>query len=219
MRFDMPGQGDSPGEMVPFDQTAAHIAITVEMLVHATGIQNVVLWGLCDGASAALIYLQKTRDSRILGLVLLNPWIRSETSLARTHIKHYYRERIFEISFWRKFFQGKIGFKALHGFFDSLRKMRQPLYSAPASLQHSMAQGWSLHKGAILLLLSENDLTAQEFKEYTEKDSIWRETIQEKPAIQHILKKADHTCSQSEFHDEMVKHTCDFLNFIDTKNS
>jgi exosortase A-associated hydrolase 1 len=218
MRFDMPGLGDSPGEMVPFDQTAPHIAAAMETLVQATGTQKVILWGLCDGASAALIYMQKTRDSRVSGIVLLNPWIHSETSSARTYIKHYYLGRIFEISFWYKLLQGGIGLKALHGFFISLRKMMKPLHSEPASFQETMAHGWSLHEVSILLLLSENDLTAQEFKEYTEKDLIWKETIRKKPAVQHILKKADHTCSQLEFHKQMVQHTLEFLNFIDSKN-
>ena len=217
MRFDMPGLGDSPGEMVAFDQTELHISAAVDMLTSITGIKNVVLWGLCDGASAILLYLQKTRDSRISDLVLVNPWIRSETSLARTQIKHYYRGRILEISFWRKLLQGKVGFKALHDFFDSLRKMGKSLYSPPASLQNSMAQGWSSCQGSILLLLSENDLTSQEFKEYLKKDLVWRETIRKKPAIQHFLLKADHTCSQPEFHNQMVQHTQDFLNFVDAK--
>lgn len=215
MRFDLPGLGDSPGELVAFDQTDAHISAAVKVLASTTGLQNIILWGLCDGASAILLYLQKNQDHRISGLVLVNPWIRSETSLARAQIKHYYRGRILEISFWQKLLNGKVGLKATREFWSNLLKMGRSLQSPPASLQNAMAQGWSGCKGPILLLLSENDLTSQEFGEYLEKDSVWRETVQKKPAVRHTLLNADHTCSQSASHEMLVEHT---RNFLDSKN-
>ena len=215
MRFDLPGLGDSPGELVAFDQTDAHISAAVKMLASTTGLQNIILWGLCDGASAILLYLQKNQDCQVSGLVLVNPWIRSETSLARAQIKHYYRGRILEISFWQKLINGKVGLKAAREFWGNLLKMARSLKSPSVSLQNAMAQGWSGCRGPILLLLSENDITSQEFREYLEKDRVWHETVQKKPAVRHTLLNADHTCSQSASHRMLVEHT---RNFLDSKN-
>jgi hypothetical protein len=44
----------------------------------------------------------------IAGLVLLNPWVRSEVSLAQTHIKHYYGQRLLQGEFWRKLLSGRM---------------------------------------------------------------------------------------------------------------
>lgn len=218
LRFDMPGLGDSPGELVPFDQTAAHLSAAAQKLASTAGLQNVVLWGLCDGASAILLHLLKKQEEqkqRISGLVLVNPWIRSETSLARVQVKHYYRGRILEASFWQKLLKGKVGIKALHEFFGKVRKTGESLHSAPASLQNAMAQGWSSCNAPILLLLSENDLTGQEFQEYLQKDAVWKKAIEKKPPIHHLLEGADHTCSKSEFHEKLVQHTERFLELIE----
>ena len=215
LRFDMPGLGDSPGELVSFDQSDAHISAAVEVLASTTGLQNIVLWGLCDGASAILLYLQKRQENRISGLILVNPWIRSENSLARTQIKHYYRARILEISFWKKLLQGKVGFKALQEFFGNLRKTGKSLHSPPTSLQNSMAEGWLACKAPILLLISENDLTGQEFQEYLQKDAVWRSVTKKKPAFQYLLRGADHTCSKSEFHNSLLQQTEQFLSSLE----
>ena len=37
--------------------------------------------------------MQATRDPRVAGLALLNPWVRSDAGLARARVKHYYRQR------------------------------------------------------------------------------------------------------------------------------
>jgi hypothetical protein len=70
-------------------------------------VERVVLWGLCDAASAALDYWHSARDSRVAAMALLNPWVRSETTLAKAHIKHYYAQRIVSREFWSKLFAGR----------------------------------------------------------------------------------------------------------------
>ena len=94
LRFDVRGMGDSEGAQRPFDALTPDIAAAIAALQsQQPQVRRVVLWGLCDGASAALLYLHERPDPRVQGLVLLNPWVRSEASLARTHVKHYYRQR------------------------------------------------------------------------------------------------------------------------------
>lgn len=55
-----------------------HVAAAVEAMLRAAPVRHAVLWGLCDGASASLLYMQATQDPRMTGPALLNPWVRSE---------------------------------------------------------------------------------------------------------------------------------------------
>src|SRR2546425_234052 len=70
---------------------------------------EVVVWGLCDAASAALMHL--CRDARVTGLVLANPWVRSEAGLANVVLKHYYAKRLLEVELWRKLRSGQFVFR------------------------------------------------------------------------------------------------------------
>lgn len=195
LRFDLPGMGDSPGEPVPFENTALHIAAAVEAMLRATPVRHAVLWGLCDGASASLLYMQATQDPRVTGLALLNPWVRSEAGLARARVKHYYRQRILEPDFWRKLASGGVGLTALRGAWNNLRAMRHAV--APSlSFQERMAHAWQAFDGKILLILSERDLTAQEFVEYTATQPTWSHALQRPGVSRHDIASADHTFSQ-----------------------
>ena len=69
LRFDYRSMGDSPGETRDFLGVDADIAAAIDTLLAARpAIKRVVLWGLCDAASAALLYLEATRDPRVAGL-------------------------------------------------------------------------------------------------------------------------------------------------------
>jgi alpha-beta hydrolase superfamily lysophospholipase len=82
-RFDVRGMGDSEGAARSFESIERDIGAAVDCLQRRMpGTERVVLWGLCDGASAALLYWHTTQDVRVSGLSLLNPWVRSEASLA-----------------------------------------------------------------------------------------------------------------------------------------
>lgn len=197
LRFDLPGMGDSPGEPVPFDQTTTHIAAAVDTAAACDGVQRVVLWGLCDGASASLMYAMTTANPRLAGLALLNPWVRSDASLARTQVRHYYRQRLREPDFWRKLFNGAVGRQALRDLLANLRGMRRPAH-APPCFQDRMAVGWQGFPGALLLLLSEHDLTANEFVEYANTHPLWANWRRHPGLTQHTLANADHTCSSEQ---------------------
>lgn len=210
LRFDLPGMGDSPGASVPFEQTAPHIGAAIDATVHASGAHRIVLWGLCDGASASLLYLQARRDARVAGLVLLNPWVRSEAGLARTRVKHYYRQRLLEPAFWRKLWAGGVGLKALRDLGRNLRSMRR---KRPQSLsfQELMALAWQGFEGKTLLILSTRDVTAQEFAECLASDAPWRQAAQRPTVTRHDLQGADHTCSQPASQQEVEALTLRWL--------
>ena len=126
-RFDFRGMGDSTGTPRHFESVGEDIAAAISTFqTHCPAVKRVVLWGLCDAATAAMLYCQATGDKRIAGLCLANPWFRSESGLARTRVRHYYRERFLDVGFWRKLVGGQVGvWCALKEYVTNLKAGRQ----------------------------------------------------------------------------------------------
>jgi exosortase A-associated hydrolase 1 len=205
LRFDVRGMGDSPGGTpVSFEALDDDIAAAIDGLMqHGAGrIRRIVLWGLCDGASAALLYWQARRDPRVAGLVLLNPWVRSELSLARAQVKHYYLQRLREPAFWRKLLRGQVAAHAVSGLLRSAAKAWRGHGTAATAgaaqpFQQRMAQACAEFPGQQLLVLSGRDLTAQEFSEQAAMNALWARALQS-PRLQcQRLPQADHTFSDA----------------------
>lgn len=197
LRFDLPGMGDSPGDLPSFEDTAPHIAAAIDGFQQQhPGVEHVVLWGLCDGASASLLYVDATHDPRVAGLALLNPWVRSEVSLARARVKHYYWQRLREPDFWRKLVWGGIGQKAFSSFGRNLLRARKPITQGQG-FQDRMAGAWKGFRGPVLLHLSELDLTAQEFSELVAVGGSWAGWRDNEQLHIAYLQQADHTCSKA----------------------
>jgi uncharacterized protein len=202
MRFDVRGMGDSSGAQRSFEQLDADIAAAIDTLhQRLPALQRVVLWGLCDGASAALLYLNARRDSRVGGLVLLNPWVRSAETLARAQVKHYYWQRLRQASFWRKLLSGGVALKALGELAGNVRAARSGSSvdgaDAGASLpfQEHMLRGAEGFTGPVLWVLSGQDYTAKEFVELLASQRRWQAVLQRPTAHRVDLATADHTCS------------------------
>ncbi|HQN47562.1 MAG TPA: hydrolase 1, exosortase A system-associated, partial [Rugosibacter sp.] len=161
-RFDFRGMGDSAGEPQSFEAMDADIATALAAFkAHCPQIKRVVLWGLCDGATAAALYWQRTQDPFVAGLCLVNPWLRTEASLARARVKHYYVERLFDGGFWRKLLTGGVGFFAsIKEYFTQWRASRR-ITSADFITQ--TLDGLRRFPGALLVVLSGRDLVAKEF--------------------------------------------------------
>jgi len=197
LRFDVRGMGDSAGPLHDFLGIGDDIRCAIDTLCRLQPqVRRVALWGLCDGASASLLYLQASRDPRVRALALLNPWVRSEASLARTHVKHYYGQRLRDPAFWRKLLRGGVAAGALRGFWRSLRAARQPAAAAPQSFQQRMAAAWQAFEGDTLLVLSGQDYTAREFQEYIADDPAWAGALQRRGVTVHQAPAADHTFSR-----------------------
>ena len=199
LRFDVRGMGDSEGVQRSFESLTPDIAAAIAALcVHQPQVRRIVLWGLCDGASAALLYLHERPDARVQGLVLLNPWVRSEASLARTHVKHYYLQRLLQREFWRKLLSGRVARVAVSGLLDNLRKSRGAAGGGSGTLafQQRMAAAWRAFPGRILLVLSSNDYTAREFQETIRADPAWAGAMERQGLTTHEVAGADHTFSR-----------------------
>ena len=114
LRFDCRGMGDSEGDFPGFESLDSDIVAAISALTSALpSVERIILWGLCDGASAICLCAHKLR--RIGGVILINPWVRSETSAARAYLKHYYASHLFDRSLWRKIWRGE---------FDTLASIR-----------------------------------------------------------------------------------------------
>lgn len=197
LRFDFPGQGDSPGQPVGFEDTAPHIAAAVNALhQHQPLLHNTAMLGLCDGASASLLYMEQRRDARITYLILLNPWVHSSVTQARVQVKHYYRQRLLMPDFWRKLIRGGVSWSAAGELWAQWRLSSQrPNVSSHNAFQDRMAVAWHTFSGKLLLVLSKHDRVAQEFSEYVQTSAMWDDWQQHPNLQQHSLNEADHTFS------------------------
>lgn len=196
LRFDYRGMGDSSGAMRSFESVDDDIGAAIAALrANVPALRRVVLWGLCDGASAALLYCARQPAADVAGLCLLNPWARSPEGLARTQIKHYYGQRLLQPAFWAKLVRGGVAPGALREWLRNWRVARSRRAERVATFQQRMAQGWRSFNGEILLLLSGNDYTAHEFVDHTSADNAWAGLLAHHNVQRHDLPGADHTCS------------------------
>jgi pimeloyl-ACP methyl ester carboxylesterase len=101
MRFDYRGMGDSEGEMRGFGAVDDDIRAAIkEFFMQMPELEEVVLWGLGDGATAAALYAHT--DARVRGLVLLNPWAGGAGGAAQGPLLPQLLSRFGEIGFWKK---------------------------------------------------------------------------------------------------------------------
>jgi exosortase A-associated hydrolase 1 len=198
LRFDHRGIGDSVAAQRDFRSISEDLGCAIErLLARFPELKRVVLWGLCDGASAALLYWHETRDPRVGGMCLLNPWVRSDTSLAETHVKHYYTRRVMQREFWVKLLQGRVARQASAEFLKSVRVAIRGRAPAAASYQERMAAAWAAFDGSLLLILSGVDFTAKEFLVQVNKEAVWAGALERRNLDRVDLPEADHTFSDA----------------------
>lgn len=217
MRFDYRGMGESTGGLRDFETVNEDIAAAISAFqLNCPQVKRIVLWGLCDAASANLLYWDATQDARVGGLVLLNPWVRSEATLARAHIKHYYGQRLLQADFWRKLLSGKLGLgRAIGGFIASLKSARREDNGTQREdalpFQKKMERGLGTFPGQILLVLSGNDYTAKEFIETLESNPAWALAFTNPRTSRIDVDNADHTFSTAEWRQQVELATVAWL--------
>lgn len=217
-RFDYRGMGDSEGVARTFEQVDDDIAAALDAFRQACPrVERVVLWGLCDAASAALLYCGERRDPRIAGLCLLNPWVRSEASLARTQVKHYYGQRLLQKAFWARLARGQVPLRAAaRDLFGSLRRLatlRRGKNDAAALRAFPARMGAALRDfpGHVLLLLSGNDYVAREFADHADDDPAWGAALAQSRVTRIDVADADHTFSSAPWRARVERSTLEWL--------
>jgi len=214
MRFDYRGMGDSSGQPRPFDSIDDDLRAAIDTFQAAVpGLEEVVLWGLCDAASAIGMYA--ARDPRVAGLVLLNPWVRTEDGLARATLRHYYRARLRDPAFWRQLARGGWNWRASFSSLLTLtrRATRPPAApgAAQASLPERMHAGLADFKGRVLLVVAGADLTAREFCDLAAASAHWQRVLAPPRVTRRQIEHADHTFSRREWRDQVARWTADWL--------
>jgi exosortase A-associated hydrolase 1 len=208
MRFDYRGMGDSTGEPRTFEKVGEDLRSAVDhFLAKVPEVTEVVIWGLCDAASAALFYAHL--DPRVTGMVLLNPWVRTAQGEARTYLKHYYLRHAFTAAPWAKLLRGQ--FDLAGSAVSFVRNLRKAGAGGTPALPERMAQGLARFKGRVLLILSGNDLTAKEFSDMAAGSTRWRRLLQSPKVVQHRLADASHTFSRRDWRDQVSSWTSGWL--------
>ncbi|HJR70338.1 MAG TPA: hydrolase 1, exosortase A system-associated [Gammaproteobacteria bacterium] len=210
LRFDYRGMGDSEGDAIGFEGTAPDLAAALDCLTRETKVASVVVWGLCDAASAALLHA--VRDERVVGIVLANPWVRREQSEARAYLKHYYWARVTDLDQWRRLATGKV--RVLEGVRDVARFLvRRFSASAVDTSAHAgdfvagMLAGLESFRGKTLLILSGDDLTAAEFKDEAARSVRWSAALKRPTVTRRDFPEANHTFSRDEWRTQVAVWT------------
>lgn len=226
MRFDYSGMGYSEGPGKNFYEIDEDIASAIA-LVHTTNpnIERIFLWGLCDAAAALAFYAYQ--DSRINGLVLLNPWVRSEESHSKMLLSEYYSRRLTDWAKWKELLVApqKI-IPAVVSFAGVVLNIMKSVFQVKTesntdfrlSLEHrkndiadAMFKGLSHYSGKICLILSGNDLTAAEFEQVLENSGWLQDKSNQTKTKIHRIQNATHTFPSQEWRSQVERITLDFV--------
>lgn len=210
LRFDCRGMGDSSGAERSFEDVDADVRAAVDaLLARSPSLEGVVLWGLCDAASAALMYAH--RDPRVRGLVLANPWVRTQAGEARARIGDYYTGRLASRGFWRKLAAGGIDWRdSARSLAGALRRALARGGDAPGYVGR-MLEGLERFRGPVALILSGDDLTAAEFRRLARGDRRWRRAVRRRVQETWVLEGASHTFSSAAWRDAVTARTAEWL--------
>lgn len=220
MRFDYRGMGDSEGDARNFGNVDDDVRCAIDHFMQCVpGMTDLVIWGLCDAASAALFYAY--RDCRVTGLVLLNPWVRTDNGLAKVYLRHYYLARLFNSELWMKILKGRFDYAtACRSLLQLIRDARfkgvqqAADFEGPemsAELPDRMFNGYNRFKGRVLLILSGNDLTAREFSDLAASDGKWRELLANRSTRRLDLPGSNHTFSTRHWRSQVNNWTKEWI--------
>jgi exosortase A-associated hydrolase 1 len=224
LRFDYTGMGDSQGIHSSFLNISDDIESAISLLKSRSGVSKVVLLGLCDAASSALIYAKKKPCTDLAGIVLLNPWVRSEQGEAKALVKYYYFKRLQDAEFWGKLFSFRLEvLSSIKGLLGNIRrstklnKLSNTEVNAETDdsnfIEH-MLEGLKTFQGKIMLVISGDDLTAAEFCDLASDSKEWRHELEKKIDHQLVLPNSNHTFSTQICRDKVEAATLEWLETI-----
>lgn len=213
MRFDYRGVGDSEGAYPGFQNVGSDMdAAIAAFLDRVPGLEGVLLWGLCEGASAIL--LDGVKNPAVKGVVLANPWVNTAETQAKAYLKHYYGSRILSAEVWKRVLKGDVNIVgALQSVWGLARKAFQRSGATPASKPYParMADGFAAFGGRTLLLMSGRDLVAREFEDVTARAPEWAAFRASDRVIRADIAQSDHTFSREAWRQTAAEATVDFV--------
>lgn len=215
LRFDYTGMGDSPGPRPDFERAGPDIRSACDALLAASpACTRLALWGLCDGATAALFHA--ATDDRIAAVIAANPWARSDATRSAALVADHYGSRLRSAEFWKKLFTGRVDMvgAAREALGHLMRARTRPGASddamsgddLPARLGHALAAPREI----VRLQLSGRDLTAAEFEIAMKAANL----TESGAATVYRLETADHTYSDPDMWRAIVEDTAALLERI-----
>ena len=214
-RFDFAGMGDSEGVRQEFNHTLEDVYAAIDAFTReAPSISRVVLWGLCDAASIAMIYAPQ--HPLVSGLVLLNPWVHSGEYAPEVKLTHFYKPFLSNASRWRNLVARK------DMILPTLKEVGRDMLTLLTRRSSSDAQpfvremlvGLRTFSHDVLIILSGADLTASEFSALISTDTDWREVSASPSITIHTVASADHTFSRGSWKSEVNALTISWLKGI-----
>ena len=207
-RFDYRGMGDSTGAQREFDDIEEDIRCAIDVFMKTMSrMRGVVLWGLCDAATANACYAHL--DHRVFGQIAVNPWVRTEESEARTFIRHYYPKRAMSGSFWRQ--MASMKYDVISAMRDFLSKLGSSVglksgtgYADATPLPERMRDAQIAFSGPALIVVSGRDLTAKEYLDSVDASTEWRDWLHSATTELRVLEDADHTFSRASWRDQLA---------------
>ena len=218
LRFDYRGMGDSYGDFVGFENIDTDIKAAIDYLfAEVAEVEEVVLWGECDAASAIMFYAWS--DPRVKGAVLLNPWVHTPAGQAKAYIKHYYWHRLKDKEFWKKVITLRFDiFASLKSFLANLRSSLTNSTTSDAiqidseakpiprnlDIPSRMSIGFARFHAPIMLVMSGRDFVAREFDDLIASSHEWRDRMSRPEVVRYNIPDADHTFSTNEWRNSVI---------------
>ncbi|MCK7578191.1 MAG: hydrolase 1, exosortase A system-associated [Chromatiales bacterium] len=233
LRFDARGMGDSEGGLRSFTALDDDIRAAIDTLLREVPkLTGVAIWGLCDAASAAMMYA--CEDARVSRLVLLNPWVHTEALAARARLTHYYGRRLLHLAVWRKLIFGRMDWsttikdfgRSLSSIFSSRDSEHTP--SARSTSLRQANQGNFIDKmrlsferfqGRTCIILSGQDLTAKEFLHSFVNNKRWRQAFRKRNVQRIVIPEANHTFSSQKWRIQVERETIEAIEAIGSNGS
>ena len=179
MRFDYRGMGDSEGEARGCDSIDDDIRAAIkEFFMQMPEMEEIVIWGLGEGATAAALFAHT--DPRVRGLVLLNPWVGSAGGAAQSPLLPNLLSRFGEIGFWKKVGSGHA-------------VAVDPEMPMPQRIVASLA----CFDGAALVVVGGADAVGREFADLMERNDT--------PGRRVTIAGANHTFASREWREEVAE--------------
>lgn len=212
MRFDYQGQGDSQGAgAFNFDSLMYDIRSAIDRFTLAVpGIERVVLWGLCEAALNSLLYARS--DPRVDGLVLVNPQVDNPDSglRDRSRLRYHYLPQLLKP--WRllgRLARNRVNvLGALTYISGHIAGSTRP---NPPGFIDRYLEVLSAFKGKSLVILSEGDIFAIEFKANVMSTKAWEHLVEDSKVAVRNLPTADHNFTRKELRDQVSNWTADWI--------
>lgn len=195
IRFDHQGWGESSGQRISYQESWQNLKAVHAYIKQQQPEGKVIFLGLCDGATASILSLNQLSPD---GLILLNPYLESESAASQAMLQQHYLPKFKELSTLVHLF------KQPHllpiKFIGFLKHWLNGVQHSSLSETDQAIHNLTFTQLATLLVLSENDLTATQAKQQL---SDWLTNLPSTAKVE-TLANADHTFSKQSNKQKLI---------------